>query len=94
MAKAYDVETSAPAGPKTGDGVAYPVTVEGAPPMHLTVTSIETLCNVALGPTATVAAAFGPTDCPTCRKMARARNLAVASSGPRAMAIGRSSGGH
>lgn len=94
MANAYDLKAGAAAGPKTGDGIAYPVAIEGTPPMHLTVTSIETLCNIALGPTAVIATVFGSSDCPTCRKMSRVRHLAVATSGPRGIAIGSSSGGH
>lgn len=86
--RTYDAQVSAPAGPKTGEGIAYPVRVDGGPPTHLTVTSVETLCNRSLGPAATVVTSFGMGDCATCRKMAQARDLEVALSGPRALAIG------
>lgn len=73
-----DDQPGAAALPKTGNGLAYPVVIEGDALTHLTTNNTETLCNRQIDRTPVRAAASSGTNiCDTCRAMAEARNLAI-----------------
>jgi hypothetical protein len=65
------------ANPKSGNGLAYAVTIAGDDRVHFTTTGVETLCNMALVTGGWATATAGTGDCTVCAGLARVRGLTV-----------------